>query len=96
MPLGKQLENAIPIGSGDRSLLVFIEKTRPDRPYFTQMGQLGIYYRFPTHEQPADQTGWVEELMRGLLDDLQRLVDRAPDISARAAIAQLRRARVAS
>jgi hypothetical protein len=93
MPLGKQVENAIPIGGGDRSLLVFIEKARPDRRYFTQMGQLGIYYRFPTQEQPADQAGWVDELMRGLLDDLQRLVERAPDISPRAAIAQLRRAR---
>jgi class 3 adenylate cyclase len=95
MPLGKQVENAIPIGSGDRSLLVFIEKVRPDRRYFRQMGQLGIYYRFATQEQPAE-TRWVDDLMRELLDELQRLVDRAPEISARAAIAQLRRARAAS
>jgi hypothetical protein len=96
MPLGKQIENAIPIGTGDRCLLVFVEKARPEERYFKQMGQLGIYYRFPTHEQPGDQVPWVEELMRGFLDDLQRLVDRAPDISPRAAIGQLRRARSAS
>ena len=48
LPLGKQLENAIRIGTGERSLLVFIEKIGADKQYFSEIGRLGIYYRHPT------------------------------------------------
>ena len=95
LPMGKQMENAIRIGAGDRSLLVFIEKMSPDKRYFTQLGQLGIYYRHLPDTQIAAQDGWVDELMRAFLEEVRPLVDQVPDISPRAAMAQLRRARSA-
>jgi coproporphyrinogen III oxidase-like Fe-S oxidoreductase len=96
MPTGKHLENALSIGSGAHSLLVFIETARPDGRYFTTVGSLGIYYRLPSPQQAASDPGWIDALMRDFLDDVRRLVERVPDISARGALAQLRRTRSAA
>jgi coproporphyrinogen III oxidase-like Fe-S oxidoreductase len=95
-PLGKQVENAIRIGNGERALLVFIEPIRPDGRYFAAMGRLGIYYRHVTQTPAADQNGWVDALMAEFLEQVRALVERAPDISPRAATAQLRRQRSGS
>jgi coproporphyrinogen III oxidase-like Fe-S oxidoreductase len=90
-PLGKQAENAIPIGSGDRALLVFIETISPDKRYFCELGRLGIYYRHADPTRVGAEGEWIEELMRSFLDRVRPLVERVPGISPRAAIAQLRR-----
>jgi coproporphyrinogen III oxidase-like Fe-S oxidoreductase len=92
LPLGKQLENAIRIGTGDRSLLVFIEKISPDKRYFREMGPLGIYYRHPTHTPSADPDGWVDDLMGAFLTEVEQLLDQVPKISPKAATARLKRA----
>ena len=95
LPLGKQVENAIRIGEGERSLLVFIEKISPDKRYFCEMGRLGIYYRHPNHTQRAGQESWVDELMRAFLDEVAQLLEQVPNISPKAAMARLRRERSA-
>lgn len=91
LPLGKQAENAIPIGSGDRVLLVFIEKISPDKRYFCQLGRLGIYYRHADPTQAGAAGDWIDALMREFLERVRPLVARVPTISPRAATAQLRR-----
>lgn len=90
-PLGKQAENAIPIGAGDRTLLVFIDKIAPDKRYFCELGRLGIYYRHPDPTRAGAEGRWIEELMSTFLDRARALVARVPTISPRAATAQLRR-----
>jgi coproporphyrinogen III oxidase-like Fe-S oxidoreductase len=91
LPLGKQAENAIQIGSGDRVLLIFIEKISPDKRYFCELGRLGIYYRHPNPTQAGAEGDWIEALMSGFLDRVRPLVERVPGISPRAATAHLRR-----
>jgi len=91
LPLGKQADNAIPIGSGDRALLIFIEKISPDKRYFCELGRLGIYYRHADPTQAGTEGEWIEALMREFLDRVRPLVERVPTISPRAAAAQLRR-----
>lgn len=95
-PLGKQADEAIPIGTGDRVLLVFIEKISPDKRYFCELGRLGIYYRHPDPTRVEADGRWIEDLMGGFLDRVRGLVARVPTISPRAATAQLRRELAAS
>jgi hypothetical protein len=92
IPIGKHADNGIRVGTGERSLLVFIEQIHPDKPYYRAVGRLGIYYRHPTHTPAPDPDSWVDDVMGGLLDSLAQLVDRAPNISAKAATAALKRA----
>lgn len=96
-PMGKQTDEAIRVGNGERYLLVFIEEISPDRRYFAQRGKLGIYYRHPTQDKApdADQERCVDELMRGFLSEIEQLLAKAPNISPRAARARLRRERFA-
>jgi hypothetical protein len=94
-PIGKHAEDAIRIGSGDRSLLVFIEEISPDRRYFAELGKLGIYYRHTTQSPSAEQQSGVDELMEAFLGEIRQLLARAPNLSPRAARARLRRERSA-
>lgn len=96
IPMGNQGEDAIRIGEGERSLLVFLEKISPDKRYFTKMGRLGIYYRHSNHTQRADQESWADELMRTFLSEVSVLLEQVPDISPKAAAARLRRERSAT
>ncbi len=93
MPMGRQPDTAVRIGDGAQSLLVFIEKRSPDKRYYREVGRLGVYYRLPPDTAQDDRAPWIETVMAGVLADVQRLVDRVPDISPRAAAAQLRRTR---
>jgi coproporphyrinogen III oxidase-like Fe-S oxidoreductase len=94
LPMGKQIENAIRIGEGERSLLVFIENISPDKRYFGQMGRLGIYYRLPNPTQSGEQS-WIDELMGAFLGEVGQLLEQVPNISPKAATARLRRRRAA-
>lgn len=93
LPISKHLDNAIRIGTGERSLLVFIEKIVPGKQYYRELGVFGIYYRHPTHTPVEAPEGWVDTLMGTFLNEVERLLERAPNISPRAAAAQLKRAR---
>lgn len=90
MPIGKDMERGILIGEGERSLLVFIEKVAPDRRYFTEIGQLGIYYRAVDQGQ-TQQGGWVDELMRDFLSEVRALVEQTPSVSPKQATVRLKR-----
>jgi coproporphyrinogen III oxidase-like Fe-S oxidoreductase len=91
VPLGKQADDAITIGSGERVLLVFIERISPDKRYFCELGRLGIYYRHPDPTRAPAEGDWIEALMGRFLDRVRPLVERVPTISPRAATAHLRR-----
>ncbi len=89
-PTGKQAEQGVRIGSGDRVLTVFIEKTAPGRRYFAEVGRLGVYYRRASAQADAGDA-WVDELMRDVIGEVRQLLEQAPMLSARQVTAQLQR-----
>ena len=91
VPMSAAKAGGIRLGAGGHSLEVFIEQRKPDKPYFSEMGNLGIYYRAPGQGSAADQSGWVEELMGDFLVQVGQLLEEIPGISAKAATARLHR-----
>jgi coproporphyrinogen III oxidase-like Fe-S oxidoreductase len=88
-PSTRDAERGIAINRGARSLLVFIERIRPEHRYFTQIGKLGIYYRDTTGAPVSDDDGVTEQLMRDVVEALRRLVEQTPTIGPKEATAQL-------
>jgi hypothetical protein len=90
VPLSRASERGIRVGNHDRSLLVFVESVDPAKPYFSQIGQLGIYYRNPNQQNPAAQEPWVYELMQDFLAEVRQLLDQVPNITPKQAAARLK------
>jgi coproporphyrinogen III oxidase-like Fe-S oxidoreductase len=89
-PTGKQAEQGVRIGSGDRALMVFVEKAVAGRRYFAEVGRLGLYYRRASGQSEAGDR-WVDELMRDFIGEVRQLLEQAPMLSARQVTAQLQR-----
>ena len=89
-PGTRELERGIPVSRGARSLLVFIERVRPEQRYFTQIGKLGIYYRDTSAAPVRDEDGLAEQLMDAVVEDVRRLVEQTPNIGPKEATARLR------
>jgi hypothetical protein len=89
-PDARQMERGIAVSRGARSLLVFIERIRPERSYFTQIGKLGIYYRDTTTKPVRDDDGLVDEVMRAVVEAVRQLVEQTPNIGSKEATARLR------
>jgi coproporphyrinogen III oxidase-like Fe-S oxidoreductase len=90
IPMSKDTERGIRIGTGEQCLLVFIEKIDPQKSYFSVIGNFGIYYRDPDQSGPANRDHWVEELMRDFVSQLERLLEEVPKISLKQATARLK------
>lgn len=89
-PDARGLERGITVSRGARSLLVFIERIRPERHYFTQIGKLGIYYRDISTAPVQDDGELVDEVMRAVVEDVRQLVEQRPNIGPKEATAQLK------
>ncbi len=89
VPGDRELERGILVRRGTRSLLVFIERIRPERTYFTQIGKLGIYYRDTGVTRVPDDEGAADEVMSAVVEGVRRLVEQAPDIGPKEATARL-------
>lgn len=77
------------VSRGGRSLLVVIERIRPERTYFRQMGKLGIYYRDTSTTPVEDDGGSVDEVMLAVVEGVRQLVENLPDIGPKEATARL-------
>ena len=89
-PGTREAERGIAVSRGARSLLVFIERIRPEQRYFTQIGKLGIYYRDTSAAPVRDEDGLAEQLMDAVVEDVRRLVEQTPNIGPKEATARLR------
>jgi coproporphyrinogen III oxidase-like Fe-S oxidoreductase len=89
-PTSRDAERAVAISNGDHSLLVYVEKVDAQRRYFSQLGQLGVYYRDAGARPSADQSAWVEQVMHDVVQVVRALVERVPNTTAKEATARLR------
>src|SRR5439155_644075 len=89
-PGTREAERGIAVSRGARSLLVFIERIRPEQRYFTQIGKLGIYYRDTSAAPVRNEDGLAEQLMDAVVEDVRRLVEQTPNIGPKEATARLR------
>jgi hypothetical protein len=88
-PTGRDAQRAVVVRDGDRSLLVFVEKSSPGKPYFTEVGRFGIYYRDPTDGSARQDERWVEQAMDRVVAQLRVIIAEHPHLSAKEATARL-------
>ena len=88
-PGARELERGIAVSRGARSLLVFIERVHPEGRYFTQIGNLGIYYRDTSSAPKRDDDGVVEQLMRDVVEEVRQLLEQGHNIGPKEATARL-------
>jgi coproporphyrinogen III oxidase-like Fe-S oxidoreductase len=88
-PGTRDVERGIAVSRGARSLLVFIERIRPEGRYFARMGKLGIYYRDTSEAPVRDDDGLAEQLMRTVVEDVRQLVEQTPNVGPKEATARL-------
>jgi coproporphyrinogen III oxidase-like Fe-S oxidoreductase len=88
-PDARELERGVAVSRGARSLLVFIERAFPDRRYYTQVGQLGIYYRDTSTAPVRDDDGLTEQLMAEVVDAVRGFLQESPIVGPKKATALL-------
>jgi hypothetical protein len=69
--------------------LVFIERAYPERRYYTQVGQLGIYYRDTSAAPVRDDDGLTEQLMAEVVDAVRGFLQESPVTGPKKATALL-------